>query len=158
MSSSMFSNDSYKEFMKNHKAKDGEMITHTRIGDVENHNVYPGKYHIPQEDLPEFYKLYADHVFVKNNKEYLTEKQMSKDPVLCVDFDFRYENTVVSRQHQSFHHPLMIISPYMESLMELCDFPENCDEIKVFIMEKPNVNCLPEYIKDGIHLIIGCRV
>ena len=24
-------------------------------------------------------------------------------------------------------------------------------------MEKPNVNCLPEYTKDGIHLIIGCR-
>ena len=97
--SSMLSNDLYKEFMKNHKAKDGEIITHTRIGDVENHNVYPGKYHIPSEDLPEFYKLYKDHVFVKNNNEYLTEKQMSKDPVLCVDFDFRYENTVQCRQH-----------------------------------------------------------
>ena len=83
---------------------------------------------------------------------------MSKDPVLCVDFDFRYKNTVVSRRHQSFYHPILIISPYMESLMELCDFPENCDEIKVFIMEKPNVNILPEYTKDGIHLIIGCRV
>ena len=65
MSSSMFSNNLYKEFMKTHKARDGELVTHTRIGDVENHNVYPGKYHIPQEDLPEFYELYKDHVFVK---------------------------------------------------------------------------------------------
>ena len=155
----MFSNDSYKEFMKNHKAKNDEIIPHTRIGDVENHNVYPGKYHIPQEDLPEFYKLYKDHVFVKNNKEYLTEKQMEKDPVLCVDFDFRYENTVQCRQHDSDHIRNLIVVPYMESLMELCEFPEEiCVEIPVFIMEKPNMNCLPEYTKDGIHLIIGCRV
>ena len=158
MSSSMFSNNSYKEFMKNHKARDGELVTHTRIGDVEKHNVYPGKYHIPSEDLPEFYELYKDHVFVKNNKEYLTEKQMEKDPVLCVDFDFRYENTVQKRQHHILHYDHMVCLPYFETLMEFCDFPENCDEIKVFIMEKPNVNILPEYTKDGIHLIMGCRV
>ena len=42
--------------------------------------------------------------------------------------------------------------------MELCHFSEECEEIKIFIMEKPNVNILPEYTKDGIHLIMGCRV
>ena len=52
----------------------------------------------------------------------------------------------------------MICLPYIETLMEFCDFPENCDEIKVFIMEKPNVNILLDKTKDGIHLIIGCRV
>ena len=154
----MFSNNSYKEFMKNHKAKDGEMVTHTRIGDVENHNVYPGKYHIPSEDLPEFNRLCEEHVFVKNNKEYLTEKQMEKDPVLCVDFDFRYENTVQKRQHYFYNIMELICEPYIQSLMEVCNFPENFDEIPVIIMEKPNVNCLPEYTKDGIHLIICCRV
>jgi hypothetical protein len=144
--------------MKNHKSKDGEIITHTRIGDVENHNVYPGKYTIHSEDLPEFYKLYKNHVLHDNNNEYLTEKQMSKDPVLCVDFDFRYENTVQSRQHHSDHIENLIVKPYMEALMELCKFPENCDQILIFIMEKPNVNISPQYTKDGIHLIIGCRV
>ena len=136
MSSSMFSNDSYKEFMKNHKAKDGEMITHTRIGDVEKHNVYPAKYHIPAEDLPEFYELYKNFLNDDTNNEYLTEKQLSKDPVMCVDFDFRYENTVQSRQHDSDHIRNLIVVPYMESLMEFCDFPENCDQILMYIMEK----------------------
>ena len=44
--------------------------------------------------------------------------------------------------------------------MELCNnFPENCDEIKMFIMGKPNANVLrTKKTKDGIHLIIGYRV
>ena len=42
--------------------------------------------------------------------------------------------------------------------MEFYDFPENCDQILMYIMEKRNVNILPEYTKDGIHLIICCRV
>ena len=158
MSSSNFSNNSYTEFLKNHKTKDCKLMTHTRIGDVENHNVYPGKYHIPPEDLPEFYKLYEDHVFFKKNKEYLTEKQLEKYPVLAVDFDFRYNNSVQKRQHYIHHVQNLVLLPYVDSLMELCDFPENCNEIKIFIMEKPNVNILSDYTKDGIHLIIGCRV
>ena len=98
MSSSMFSNSLYKDFIKNHKAKDNEICTHTRIGDVENHKVYPGKYHIPQEDLPEFYKLYEEHVFVKNNNEYLTEKQMERI-LYCVwilTFDTKRQCNVVN--------------------------------------------------------------
>ena len=77
-------------------------------------------------------KLHEEHVFVKNNNEYLTEKQMEMDPVLCVDFDFRYEKTVQRRQHSVIHIQNLIHLPYTESLMKLCKFPENCDEIKFY--------------------------
>jgi hypothetical protein len=51
----------------------------------------------------------------------------------------------------------MICLPSIKMLMELSDFSENCDEIKIFIMEKPNVNILPDKTKYGIHLIMGFR-
>ena len=66
------------EFLKLHitKKEDREKhpITHTRIGDTDL-KIYGGSYHIPQEELPQFYKLYYEHVFVANKAEYLTEKQ-----------------------------------------------------------------------------------
>jgi hypothetical protein len=75
-SSSNLSNNSYIEFLKNHKRKDDENLTHTMIGSTKN-GVYSDSYCIPPEDLPEFYRLYENHVFVKKNEEYLTdEKQM----------------------------------------------------------------------------------
>ena len=43
----------------------------------------------------------------------------------------------------------------MIGLSTYCIMP---DKLTVYIMEKPNVNKLPEYTKDGMHMIIGCRV
>ena len=44
-------------------------ITHTRIGNQEL-NVYPGAYCIEPCEMQIFRKLYYEHVFVKNRKEY----------------------------------------------------------------------------------------
>ena len=44
------------------------MIGSTKYG------VYFGSYCIPPEDLPEFYRLYENHVLVNKNKEYLTDE------------------------------------------------------------------------------------
>jgi hypothetical protein len=80
-----------QNFLIKHTVNDKKtIITHTRIGykDKET-NIYGGKYNIPKEELPEFYKLYCDYVFKKNYKEHLTEKQTCD--VFAVDFDFRYD-------------------------------------------------------------------
>ena len=103
----------YEQFMENHRTKDTKLITHTRIGDVENHNVYPGKYHIPPEEFPEFYRLYNEHVFIQGHKEYLTEKQ--SEDVFAVDFDFRYEKDATERYHQKGISTLnKLIHPFTE--------------------------------------------
>ena len=143
----------YEQFMENHRTKDTKLITHTRIGDVENHNVYPGKYHIPPEELPEFYRLYNEHVFVQGHKEYLTEKQ--SENVFAVDFDFRYEKDATERYHQNGVYTLdKLVHPFISALATAFVVPE---KLTVYIMEKPNMNHLPEYTKDGLHMIIGCR-
>jgi P4 family phage/plasmid primase-like protien len=153
------------EFLSKHSAKasdatDGTTIkstttnhTHTRIPDIDA-NIYPGSYIIPQESLPEFYRLYYDHVFVKKKKEYLTERQLEKKNPLLVDFDFRYNYDVETRQHTKENIIDMIVL-YLEELKEYFLFEEN-KPFDIFIFEKPNVNRLTDktLTKDGIHMMI----
>jgi P4 family phage/plasmid primase-like protien len=147
------------EFLSKHNAKnaDKDLITHTRIGKTEL-NVYGGSFIINKEELPVFYRLYYEHVFVKNRKEYLTEKQLQETGPLLIDFDFRYDFSVTKRVHTQ-EHIQDIISLYLEELKEFFVFEEN-KQIPIFIMEKPNVNRVvdKQETKDGIHMIFGLQI
>ena len=147
------------EFLAKHSAKNspGIVVTHTRIPD-KNLNIYGGSYIIPKEELPLFYSLYYDYVFIKKKKEYLTEKQLEIGGPMAVDFDFRYSYDVDSRRHTSEHIQDMIIL-YLEELKQYFLFEEN-KPFDIFIFEKPNVNMLEDksLTKDGIHIIIGIQV
>jgi P4 family phage/plasmid primase-like protien len=130
--------------------------THTRIPNTEL-KVYGASFHIDKVELPLFYKLYYEHVFVKNRKEYLTEKQLEEGGPILIDFDFRYDFSVTKRLH-TIEHIQDIIQLYLEELKELYIFTEN-KQFPIFIMEKPNVNrdVEKQVIKDGIHMIIGIQ-
>jgi len=154
------------DFLAKHNAKNSEKIgvnstaktmTHTRIGSPEL-NVYGGSFSIDKEELPTFYRLYYEHVFVKGRKEYLTEKQLEDTGPILVDFDFRYDFSVTTRVHTK-EHIQDIISLYLEELKEFFVFEEN-KPFPIFVMEKPNVNRVTEKqeTKDGIHMIIGLQM
>lgn len=145
------------EFLAKHNAKNekGVPATHTRIPDADL-DIYGGSYIIPREELTIFHKLYYEHVFIKNKKEYLTEKQLEKDGPLLVDFDFRYKNTVEKRQHTKEHIQDMVIQ-YLEVLKDCYIFEKN-KPFDVFIFEKPNVNRLTDVTKDGIHMMMTLAV
>ena len=156
------------EFLSKHSAKVAETTdttttstskthTHTRIPDKAL-NIYPASYIIPEESLSEFYRLYYDHVFVKKKKEYLTERQLEKKNPLLVDFDFRYNYDVETRQHTKENIIDMIVL-YLEELKEYFLFEEN-KPFDIFIFEKPNVNRLTDrtLTKDGIHMMICIEV
>jgi P4 family phage/plasmid primase-like protien len=152
------------EFLAKHSAKNtttnkgsGTTITHTRIPD-KGLNIYAGSYIIPKEELNTFYSLYYNHIFEKKFKEYLTEKQLESGGPLVVDFDFRYNHSVIERQH-SRQHVTDMICVYLDELKEYFIFEEN-KPFSVYIFEKPNVNRLTDgsLTKDGIHMIIGIQV
>jgi P4 family phage/plasmid primase-like protien len=147
------------EFLAKHNAKNekGVTATHTRIGDKDL-SIFGGSYFIPTEELPIFYKLYHDNVFVKKRKDYLTEKQLDNGGPMAIDFDFRYNYDVESRQHTKEHIQDMILL-YLEELKEYFIFEEN-KPFEIFIFEKPNVNRLEDksLTKDGIHMIIGIQI
>jgi P4 family phage/plasmid primase-like protien len=162
MISSSHYND-LSDFLSKHYAKDNQQSkqsisqTHTRIGNQEL-NIYGGKYCIDNGELSVFRRLYYEHVFVKNRKEYLTEKQLDGNGPILVDFDFRYDFSVTKRIHTTEHIQDMI-QLYLEELKEIFVFEEN-KPFPIFIMEKPTVNRVAEkqITKDGIHMIIGIQM
>jgi P4 family phage/plasmid primase-like protien len=152
------------EFLAKHSAKNPTnvsgtslSISHTRIPDKDL-NIYGGSYIIPKEERDTFYSLYYNHIFEKKCKEYLTEKQLETNGPMAVDFDFRYNASVIERQH-SREHIRDMICVYLDELKEYFTFQENTP-FPVYIFEKPNVNRLADgsLTKDGIHMIIGIQV
>lgn len=126
--------------------------THTRIGCKER-NIYGGKFDII--NTKDFYKKYYKHIFVNGGKEYLTEKQIENGQIL-IDFDFRYTTDIKERQHNNEHYE-DLIDLYVEKLQEILKIKKN-KVFPVFVLEKPNVNCLKDKTKDGIHIIFGLKM
>jgi len=166
MNTKMSTTSHYKdlnEFLAKHSAKDARKAdksvvpTHTRIPD-ESLNIYPGSYIIPNEELTLFYDLYYDSVFVKKRKEYLTERQLEICSPMAVDFDFRYNHDVTTRQHTNDHINDMVCE-YSDVLKE-CYLIEPETPFEIYVFEKPNVNRLSDgsLTKDGIHMIIGLQI
>ena len=151
------------EFLAKHSAKNEQnggsstSFTHTRIPDKEQ-NIYAGAYVIPTEELPTFYSLYHDSIFVKKRKEYLTEKQLEQGGPMVVDFDFRYKHDVAGRQHTREHVSDMICE-YLDVIKD-CYLIEADKMFSVYIFEKPSVNRLADgsLTKDGIHMLIGAQI
>tara|TARA_Y100000816_G_C26103290_1_gene585343 strand:+ start:716 stop:3526 length:2811 start_codon:yes stop_codon:yes gene_type:complete len=152
---------SLKQFLNNHYCSNGNksLITHTRIKD-STRNITGGIYIIPDEKKEQFFNIYHKHVFVDNNPEYLTEKQLTngKGPIL-IDLDFRYLSEITERQHsQDFIEDICVL--YLQKINEIKNFEkyENLS-FPIYVFEKPNVNILPDdsKTKDGIHIIIGIQ-
>ena len=141
----------YIDYIKAKKVVGNQPITHTRIGD-KSLNIFGGKYYIPENELPTFYKLYHEHVIINNNPEYLTEKQLDNSPIL-IDIDMRYSPDIKSKQHTK-DHIIDMIYLYMNKILKICNI-QNGYEFPIYIMEKDNVNVLEDKTKDGIHMIIG---
>jgi P4 family phage/plasmid primase-like protien len=157
----MASSSQYKdlsEFLAKHNSKKDANVdsTHTRIPSKEL-NIFGGSYVIPPTELKTFWSLYYKHVFVNHKKEYLTEKQIENGPIL-VDFDFRYDFEVTTRQHTREHLQDMVIL-YLEKLQEILNI-ESGRQFDIYIMEKQNVNRVEDKMltKDGIHMIIGIQM
>jgi P4 family phage/plasmid primase-like protien len=146
-----------KHSICNNNNNEDKEVTHTRIGSKE-HNIYGGKFHIPNEELNLFFRLYYEDIFIRNRKEYLTEKQLNENGPILVDFDFRYEYIIDKRQHSAEHISDMI-QLYLDELKELLVFEENVS-FPIYIMEKPHVNRVQDknITKDGIHMIIGIQM
>jgi len=148
------------DFLIQHNASNfkDKSVTHTRIGDKDKtKKIYGGSYVIGYEDLPIFHELYYEHVFVKKNKEHLTEVQLKDGGPICVDFDFRYAYDVTERQHTMDHIQDMVLL-YLDELKELFKF-DSSKSFDIFIFEKPNVNRLEDknLTKDGIHMLINIK-
>lgn len=136
---------SLNDLLKSCKAGDNQ-CTHTRIGDISL-NIYPGKYNFGEKETEFYEKIYKD-VIVNLKHEFLTEKQRT-DGTLVVDFDFRYDTTVTTRQHTATDIEKIVLV-FLEEIKSIVHVDQ---PFCVYVMEKPKVNKLPEKTKDGIHFV-----
>ena len=148
-------NSGFQTFIKSKTSKKGAEHTHTRIPDKKL-NISAGCYNIDAtEDVKQFYKKYYRHVFVNQNTEHLTEKQLREDGPVMIDLDFRYGADIKEKQHTR-DHIIDFIMLCVDKCSEILNIP-NDTSVEVFIMEKNDVNHLKDknITKDGIHIIVG---
>lgn len=141
----------YEDILKKNKLEKGntnEIITNTRIGD-KNKKIYGASYNITYDE--NFWDKYYEHVFVKNNKEYLTEKQNIEDGPLLVDIDIHYNTDIKERQHTE-GHIIDLIYLYCTKISEIYKI-EDQTSFDVYVMERKNVTKLEDKTKDGIHMV-----
>ena len=143
---------SFNQYLNNNIGNT-DKYTHTRIGSKEN-KIYGGIYNITNNDT--FLDNYFDHVFVNNNKEFLTEKQNIENAPLVIDIDMRYNNDINERQHTK-EHIVDLINLYLETISKIYLINDKLN-IEIFVMEKPTINKSEDKVKDGIHIIIGLSV
>lgn len=146
---------SCETFMKSHSAGNGKPITHTRIAD-KTLKIYGGSYHISDADEISFLQTYHQKVFIDGHPEYITEKQLIENGPLLVDIDLQYDSQVKERQHTE-DYIIDLISLYLDKITAYLDV-EIDTQIDIYVLEKPNVNTLPDKTKDGVHLIFGLQV
>jgi len=143
------------QFLKTHRHIKGEnSLTHTRIPNPTL-NIYGGSFCIEDDALDEFNQLYYHHIFKKNQKEYLTEKQLPTGGALLIDIDLRFEPTIKERQYNE-NHIIDLIQLYLEELKKLVVFTN--DEFNIIVFEKDDINQQDTVTKDGIHLLFGIQL
>ena len=146
----------FQTYLQNfkHKKESKDEITHTRIGSKE-FNIFGASYTINNND--DFLNHYFIYILKDGNEEYLTEKQLESDNrMLVVDLDFRYSEKVKQRIHTETTIK-DIIDLYAQKINEMFNIGNN-SKITAFVMQKPNVNCLEDKTKDGIHLIFTIKM
>jgi P4 family phage/plasmid primase-like protien len=160
-SSNVYSDKKYNDYLIKHRHNtnpeelNDKSYTHTRIPGKES---FGGSYLISKEELHEFLSIYTEHVFVNKKKEYLTEKQLSKNGPLLIDLDFRFNKEVTDRQYTK-EDKKNIVLLYLDEIKELYTFTDS-KPFYVYIMEKPNVNIDADknVTKDGIHILITIQM
>lgn len=146
-------------FLINHRVKKGDTEhppTHARIGSSV-HGISGGSYHIPEEELEEFYDLYHTRVFVQHKPEYLTALQLNNNGPIVIDLDFKYKSSITTRQHTK-ETILDFLEICLTNLLKCYVFNDG-DVVPIYFSEKPKVNVLSDgtYTKDGIHMVIGIQ-
>tara|TARA_Y100000389_G_scaffold205110_1_gene263323 strand:+ start:2702 stop:5368 length:2667 start_codon:yes stop_codon:yes gene_type:complete len=141
----------FKNFICKYKSEKGCPFTHTSMGSPKI------SLDIPNEKLPEFYKLY-NVAKMRGEQMHYTEKPLNPSP-LRVDLDFRFaikrdenQNAKMEKElYYTYEHIKNIINEYFKIITNILDIEK--DHLEVYVMEKANPIEERGLIKDGIHLI-----
>jgi P4 family phage/plasmid primase-like protien len=120
-------------------------------GENTTHNgMSGGAWSIPDDDIPEFYKLYCDYLR-DNGPLHMTEKS-TKIGAMRIDLDFIY----AGEKEEHLHTQEQVVDFTKAYMGEVKKFLKIPDAVEIFVSEKPR----PTYYRDkdrsksGLHLVI----
>lgn len=148
----------FKALLNTHKVEKGRTDltkTNTRMPS-KTYNIYGGSWFFDDENYEKFLEHYTSCLDIDTNlidERYFTEKQHDDLGRLAIDLDFRYDTSITSKQHSKEH--IIDLIGEIEEFFNFTYKEINNNEIKCYVMEKENVNCLENKTKDGIHLIFN---
>lgn len=132
------------DFLNKHQVKKGEKFTHNSMGKPL------GSFYIPSSEEDEFFKLYLDAI--NNNIQlHLLERHNEYSPIL-IDFDFKYDFSIMERQH-NINHIKKIIKLYIEEINNIFNISNKKEKLIAFVFERENPYKYKGNTKDGIHII-----
>ena len=132
-------------FLQNFRIKDQDkVITHTSWGTVM------GKYHVPDEKMDKFYKLYSKEI-LSGNKLNLIEQHTEVGPVI-IDIDFKYDKSIRKRQH-TVEHVKKLVELYIKEINETFVIPDKATDLIAFVFERDQPYQYKGNTKDGIHIV-----
>jgi P4 family phage/plasmid primase-like protien len=127
-------------FLSTRYIKENYLVTHLKLGNPG------GKYYIAPNDMPKFYKLYANEMGKSELR--LVEKPMDVSPLLIdIDYDTVHKHRVYTSAD------VLLLSKMCKQILSKI-FIVSQKTFKVFILEKPGPSIKKEGVyKDGFHVI-----
>lgn len=136
---------SLRTFLNQHRCQKGQAFTHTSIGNPKISVC------IPEELTGTFYEIYQ-RAMLQDGTLHLTERPTDPSP-MCVDLDFRFSAGEDGRVQRVYTQDTVrrIVAKYSALLTEyLVAGPQ---DLKAFVMEKPEASEYRGKIKDGLHIV-----
>jgi len=109
-----------------------------------------GSYRVDSTDMPEFYKLYCDHIH-KNGPLTMTEKG-TKIGAMRVDLDFIYNGVQETHKHTQ-EQVVAFMKDYMSEAKRYLKI-EGVTEVFVLEKDQPTFEKIKNRSKSGIHIVI----
>jgi P4 family phage/plasmid primase-like protien len=128
-------------------------VSFTGMGTVK------GKFHVKDEDYPQFLNLLHDYLFEQQKRPLNLIEQRRNDlntPIL-IDLDFKYSAQQAIQRRFELHHVHSFIQEYVKNLTHFYDL-ENYKPLRFFVTLRPapyeekKANSINRVIKDGVHI------
>lgn len=137
-------------FLKGHECPKGAPFTHSRI---PGNGLKGCTYHIPEDELETFMKVYYEDVFVRGNRQSLLEANSQPYSHLRVDLDFKFARGTFKHQHTQ-DQVTAFVAAYMGNVTDLLRFAPGT-VLKLYQMEKARpVNKGVDAMGDGVHCLL----
>ena len=125
----------------------------TALKPITHTSMKCGKWSIPEDKLPEFYRLTDKHIVNGNDNKLLVEKMRDYFP-LVIDIDLKYNDKFTDRQYTP-ETTQKLVEYLWKKIRECIQINDIVGKGQVFLMEKesPYPCSKKDYqTKDGIHL------